>query len=102
MAACSSKEVDAAVRVLEQMAEHSQRLCFHGLFDAGFEQVRHFILEAWTQTCASDRDRLAPFTDLLTTLKCHSNMPVQTATPGGGHQSFRSAINTLPGARRII
>ena len=77
MSACSPREVATAAQALRWMQEPVRTT---DIFDAGFELVRHALLEAWTETHARDRVKVAPLLDLLTTLKVESETPVLTAT----------------------
>ena len=88
MAACSEREIQAALRCLQYLEEPTSAAT--DVFDACFEWLRHVLLEAWVETRASDRHRMAPCLDLLTSLKFRSQTPLQTATPLGGHETFRT------------
>ena len=99
MASCSPREVEAATRVMTWIQEPVGGV---DLFDAGFEMVRHALLQAWVETNERDRTRAAPFLDLLTSLKLMSKVPVLTATPLGGHSSLRHALEERPQDVRLL
>ena len=93
MASCSESELAAALAALTWMEEPVPST---DLFDDGFELVRHVILEAWVETREMDRVRLAPFLDLLTSLKYRSKVPIQTGTPRGGFSTVRVSLERKP------
>ena len=90
MAACSALELGAALEALDWIQEPMRD--GEDAYDQGYEYVRHILLEAWANTKASDRELLAPFLDLLTSIKCDSEVPVKTAVPAGGFRSFRECL----------
>ena len=98
MAACSAREVDRAMKILGFLEEPVAL----DVYDAGYEWVRHMLLEAWVETKADDRWKMGPFVDLLTSLKLRTGEPIQTAVPQGGHQSLRDALVEKPSHVRVI
>ena len=100
MASCSEREVRAAGQVLCWLQEPAGLRV--DIFDAGFEQLRHALLDAWVETNAHDRLRMAPCLDLLTSLKCQSKVPIQTATPLGGHSTLRQSLEAVPSRARLF
>ena len=71
MAACSEAERLSAVQVMEAMLAGCDDTAFgfHALFDAAFEEIRHTQLEAWSRASDKECRVLAPYLDLLTSLK---------------------------------
>ena len=52
MAACSAREVERGLEILKYLEEP---VAYLDIYDAGFEWVRHMLLEAWVETRAEDR-----------------------------------------------
>ena len=77
MAACSAREVDRALQILGYLEEPVAL----DVYDAGYEWVRHMLLEAWVETKEDDRWKMGPFVDLLTSLKLRTGEPIQMAVP---------------------
>ena len=93
MASCSEAELLCAVQVLDDMASGCGRdFGVYEIFDAAFEEVRHTLLEVWARASPRECRALAPFLDLLTSLKLNRSHTVRTAVPTPGSLEPSEAI----------
>ena len=89
MAACSAREVDRAMQVLGYIEEPVAL----DVYDAGYEWVRHMLLEAWVETRAEDRWKMGPYVDLLTSMKLRTGR----GHPDSGSPGWPAVTPRCPG-----